>query len=107
MSNLGSGCINCVAESKCSAQLYRGACCRKTRSEYGLGDPVTVADRIRSMSDENLAECMFRVIDCEGEFRYCKNLPECITALDNGSEIPDEKCIACLLSWLREGAENR
>ena len=91
MRELGSGCINCQVKSQCSAQLYRGALCRKTRAELRMSDPVTNADRIRSMSDEELAKCMFRLIDCEAEYRYCKNLPECVESLDNGIDIPDER----------------
>lgn len=45
---------NCPAYGKCLT-LYRGSRCKEIRESYGLGDPLTNADRIRSMSDEELA----------------------------------------------------
>lgn len=46
---------NCPAYAKCLAP-YRGSRCKATRATYGLGDPITNADRIRAMADEELAE---------------------------------------------------
>ncbi len=45
----------CPAYSKCTAG-YRGSRCAAIRDSYGLGDPYSKADCIRSMSDEELAE---------------------------------------------------
>lgn len=45
---------NCPAYAKCLAP-YRGSRCKATRATYGLGDPITNADRIRGMTDEELA----------------------------------------------------
>ena len=36
---------------------------------------------------------------------YCKNLSECSDLLDTEEGIPEEKCIGCLLNWLRQPAE--
>lgn len=36
---------------------------------------------------------------------YCKNLPECSDLLDTEEGIPEEKCISCILNWLRQPAE--
>ena len=59
------------------------------------------ADRIRAMTDEELAKLLYE-IDGLG---YCKNLPECGELLDTDTGIPEEKCIGCLLNWLRQPAE--
>ena len=59
----------------------------------------TRADRIRTMSDEELARCLLTVDDAG---KYCKNLPECEKLLDTPEGIPEEKCLGCLVDWLRE-----
>ena len=59
------------------------------------------ADRIRAMTDEELAKLLYE-IDGLG---YCKNLPECGELLDTPAGIPEEKCIGCMLNWLRQPAE--
>ena len=61
----------------------------------------TNADRIRAMTDEELAKLLYE-IDGLG---YCKNLPECGELLDTDTGIPEEKCIGCMLNWLRQPAE--
>lgn len=48
---------NCPAYAKCLAP-YRGSRCKATRATYGLGDPITNADRIRAMTDEELAHLL-------------------------------------------------
>ena len=48
---------NCPAYAKCLAS-YRGSTCKATRATYGLGDPMTNADRIRGMTDEELAHLL-------------------------------------------------
>ena len=51
------GCKNCPAYAKCTV-TYRGSACAALRSTYGLdNDPefTTNADRIRAMSDKELA----------------------------------------------------
>ena len=50
----GSGCYNCPVKG-CTA-AYRGSRCAHLRELAGIDtDPKTNADRIRSMSDEELA----------------------------------------------------
>lgn len=64
--------------------------------------PPSRADRIRAMTDEELAKLLYE-IDGLG---YCKNLPECGELLDTEAGIPEEKCIGCMLNWLRQPAED-
>ena len=57
------GCKNCPAYAKCTV-TYRGSACAALRSTYGLGnDPefTTNADRIRAMSDKELARFLAEV----------------------------------------------
>ena len=52
------GCKNCPAFAKCTV-TYRGSGCAALRSTYGVEiDPeiITNADRIRKMSDDELAK---------------------------------------------------
>ena len=58
----------------------------------------TRADRIRAMSDEELAAALYHFCDVP----FCRNLMECKEMLDQDIDIPDEKCIGCALRWLQE-----
>ena len=86
------GCKNCPAYAKCTV-TYRGSACAALRGTYGLdSDPeiITNGDRIRAMSDEELAifldDLTCNCIDCRdrdgknenceinkiGEERFCE-----------------------------------
>lgn len=54
---IGSGCKTCPV-NPCETLTYRGSTCAAQRAKHGLGDPLTHADRIRAMSDEELAAWM-------------------------------------------------
>ena len=55
---LGGGCETCPVIA-CATSTYRGSACASQRASYGLGDPMTNADHIRSMSDEELADLLY------------------------------------------------
>ena len=76
--------------------LYMGADCRKGE----MFDPITNADRIRAMSDEELAAYLADNYDT-----FCQNKPECWALLDTDKGIPEEKCVVCALEWLRSPAK--
>ena len=64
----------------------------------------TNADRIRAISDEELAD--FIVNAClDSQVRFCKNKPECMAILERNECIPTEMCRKCALDWLRQPAE--
>lgn len=65
----------------------------------------TNADRIRAMSDEELAQRLYMFVGLEEQIHFCPSHPECDALLDTESGIPDEKCVGCLLAWLRKPAE--
>jgi hypothetical protein len=68
----------------------------------------TNADRIRGMSDEELA-AIIAADFTEEKLNYCQNKPECSAILETADGIiSDEWCIQCALDWLKaetEGAE--
>ena len=69
-----------------------------------LGQEIN-ADRIRAISDEELATMLNRFAEGEDAPRYCRNLPECDADMEADSLIPLERCQACLLHWLQQPAE--
>lgn len=61
----------------------------------------TNADRIRAMSDEELAEeIITRGLD--DHFSFCQNRQECNEAIGRDEDIPEDKCKECLVAWLRQ-----
>ena len=85
------GCKNCPAYAKCTV-TYRGSSCAALRSTYGIdSDPelITNADKIRDMSDEELA-----VFLCAVKFRRETIL-----------NVPDFLYIKDAHDWLQQPAE--
>lgn len=60
----------------------------------------TMADRIRAMSDQELAAYW-----ADNHDNFCQNKPECGEALNRDELIPDEWCVACALKWLQQPIE--
>ena len=79
--NLNGGIVGC---------LYMGADCRKGE----MFDPITNADRIRLMTDEEIADIMSM---------------HTATGACNDWGIPHEKCGGscreCIIDWLKQPAE--
>ena len=68
--------------------------------------PMTFADKIRSMSDEELTDAIYKLIYAADPARwFCKGTKECVEIMDNDGEIPDEMCRKCLLKKLQQPAE--
>ena len=64
--------------------------------------PKTNADRVRAMSDEELARWLMKSNDCDVHIPFCQCKEEC---WDNIPDIPAENCLACMVAWLQEEAE--
>lgn len=100
----GSDCEKCpVSEWNCDAQ-YRGSRCAALRAKAGADfDPKTNADRLRSMSDEELAAWIC-LPDCTAE-RY----ETCFTiTTEKRFDVPYDRQTEPLqnvLDWLRQPAE--
>lgn len=89
-----SGCKECPAFAKCTV-AYRGSACAALRWTYGLEDDpeiITNADRIRDMTDEELARFL---VDISGD---CTSLCECCAHARRCTD----KCIGGVREWLRQ-----
>lgn len=73
------------------------------------GDLITNADRIRAMSDEELAEKMMTHVNHEiiDIVPFCKNFIECVEKLNADGVISDENCKKCLIEWLQSESEEQ
>ena len=89
------GCKDCPAFAKCTV-TYRGSACAALRGTYGIeSDPeiVTNADRIRAMSNEELAKLLLD--GCQGS--KCDKQPK--------NEYGSVNCFECRMKWLQQPAE--
>lgn len=66
---------------------------------------MTNAQRIRSMTDEGLARWLIRLATGDENIKFCKDRPECDADLEQDRDIPQERCAACMLSWLGQTVE--
>ena len=62
--------------------------------------PKTNADRIRAMSDEELADAMLKVDELSDYVPFCGNNEECNEIMDSGELIPPDMCKKCMMNWL-------
>lgn len=60
--------------------------------------PQTNADRIRAMTDEELAEFLIQDGDCPPERRYPDSCP-------NRDRVTPKVCCDCWLDWLKQEAK--
>lgn len=88
---LGGGCESCPVEA-CATSTYRGSACESQRALYGLGDPLTNADRIRAMADEEFAKAASATFRCPPGDYKCLQMPEPL-------------CYECWLAWLKQPVE--
>ena len=101
--------MDCICES----------CARKDCSERRKEDDMqiviscnfylkynpTFADQIRAMSDEELTDAIYQLINAmDPATWYCKGSKECGELMDANEDIPDEMCRKCLLNKLRQPA---
>lgn len=67
--------------------------------------PQTNADRIRSMTDEELAELLYSLQTEDLDGMFCKTEDKCEEMMDSGDEIPKSMCKQCLVKWLKSESE--
>ena len=75
-----------------------------------LSGKQTNADRIRAMSDSELADLIMKLNNhsIDELLHYCKNKALCTGILINGNgSIPSEWCKQCLIEWLQEEVEGK
>ena len=91
----GSGCKTCPV-NPCHTLYYRGSYCAEQRAKHGLGDPLTNADRIRAMTDEELAVYLCRkFVDCEANI--CPGTELCVAGGGKANG---------LKKWIQQPAED-
>lgn len=92
---------------KCKYE-HDGDCCNMGAEQYmckckqlcGCIAPLTNADRIRGMSDDELAEKLLTINDFDE--KWCKRKRSCDDRVENDEPIPDEECMECMLDWLKK-----
>lgn len=68
------------------------------RNEFVLSN----GDKIRRMTDEELADKILEFDEVEMHIPFCGNSDKCNEILDAGETIPDGMCRECMLKWLKE-----
>ena len=66
---------------------------------------MTRAERIRSMTDEELGEWLYPLVAGAEVILFCPGCEACGELLDEGF-IPEEMCVGCLVAYLRQEDEN-
>lgn len=94
-------CLGCGYEHNCSIH----GCAILREAVKALEAPETNADRIRAMSDEELAKEINRLMEGETSIPYCRELPVCDEDVERDALIPLERCEQCVLQWLHQSAE--
>lgn len=89
--------IEGVDLSKLPPKVY-GALCKLRDLEHPIS--ATVADHIRALDDRALSA--FLVSFQEAPPVYCQDRPACDADVEQGREIPKERCVDCLLYWLQD-----
>lgn len=79
--------------------------CGYVVSQCECEKPKTNADRIRSMSDEELADAMLNLNEIGDHISFCVNAEKCDEIMENGGLIPDGMCRQCLIKWLQSEVE--
>lgn len=90
-----SNCKLCLADCAFSGKDMKKGTCKGYI-------PMTNSDRIRAMSDEELAKAINLLAEGETMIQYCRSLPECDEDLERDTVIPLERCEKCALHWLQQ-----
>lgn len=90
-------CEKCV-----TAVLENG---EQTDPSHWREKPQTYADRIRAMSDEELADMIFKY-GIDDKIAFCKELAKCQKLIELDRLNPwGKECKKCMLEWLKQPAE--
>ena len=67
---------------------------------------VTNIEKIRAMTDGQIALALLHGTDCGFSIPFCKDDPACIEMMDRDETIPDDMCIQCVMRWLHQEAKD-
>lgn len=88
----------CKYKESCGYEFCLDDCCPEFEAAV-----ETNADRIRSMTDEELADFIEKVASLGTEYdSCCQNKKECGEMLDRDEQIPDAWCRQCRVAWLQQ-----
>ena len=90
-----SNCKLCLADCAFSGKDMKKGTCKGYI-------PMTNSDRVRAMSDEELAKAINLLSEGESAIQYCRHLPECDEDLERDTVIPLDRCEKCALHWLQQ-----
>lgn len=90
-----SNCKLCLADCAFSGKDMKKGTCKGYI-------PMTNSDRVRAMSDEELAKAINLLAEGESAIQYCRSLPECDEDLERDTVIPLDRCEKCVLHWLQQ-----
>ena len=90
-----SNCKLCLADCAFSGKDMKKGTCKGYI-------PMTNSDRVRAMSDEELAKAINLLAKGESVIQYCRHLPECDEDLERDTVIPLDRCEKCALHWLQQ-----
>ena len=91
----------------CEQKICTGECEYYDGSGSEYKKIETYFDLIRSMTDEEMCDAIFRLIYAlDPATWFCKGKEECGKLMDADKEIPDEMCKACLLAKLRQPVDD-
>lgn len=100
-------CKNCINLENHWCDLIGCSPDENTERKCGIYERMTNADKIRAMSNEELADLFFQFngVSVSDKFKFCHGTPECDDILDAGKYIPENMCKKCLIGWLQSGVE--
>ena len=78
--------------------------CKSCGGKGTVKEPVTNADRIRAMSDEELAELLISADFC-GECEYCDKVGLCRYYEAHPDGVLDDGCKQAAINWLRQSSD--
>lgn len=58
--------------------------------------------KIKGMNLKELARFLIELTEPGDTIKYCQNLPECDADNESDREIPDERCVKCMMQWLEK-----
>ena len=59
-----------------------------------------LVDAMMAHTDDQLVGFLYRSGVCDE--LWCKDLPECDEAIEQGLDIAEKKCRVCIMKWLRQ-----
>lgn len=70
-----------------------------------IAHPMTNGDRIRAMSDEELADLLNGAGELDERIHFCQNLYVCENYMAVQHTAPAHRCKECLVKWLQQPAK--